>query len=181
MLRYELVKGLPVVTMGEGKTVGKVDELVVDPDHKEVSWLRLHSGGLFGERVWVSTNAVHAIGIDAVTINGEGDVRTPPDVPEAEALAKSKRVVVGTKAITESGERLGEVRDFEFLPNTFALTKLFVPPGLNILGQYLPIAADKVITIGEDVIVVADDAVIRREEAEGEAQEQGRAPAQPTN
>ena len=72
MARYELVKGLPVMTMAEGKQVGKVDDLVIDPERKAVGWLRLHSGGmgiLGGERLWVSTAAVHAMGEDVVTIN----------------------------------------------------------------------------------------------------------------
>ena len=32
---------------------------------------------------------------------------------------------------------------------------------MNILGQFLTIPGDKVLTIGEDVIVVATDAVLR--------------------
>ena len=38
MSRYEFMKGLPVITMAEGKQVGKVDDLVVDPGRKAVSW-----------------------------------------------------------------------------------------------------------------------------------------------
>ena len=63
--------------MAEGKQVGKIDDLVVDPERKAVSWLRLHSGGMLGgERPWVPTAAVHGVGEDAVTINAEADVRT---------------------------------------------------------------------------------------------------------
>ena len=74
MVRYEFVKGLPVITMAEGKQIGKIDDLIVDPERKAVSWLRLHSGGMLGgERLWVSTEAVHGVGADAVTINAEAD------------------------------------------------------------------------------------------------------------
>ncbi len=136
MARYEFVKGLPVITMAEGKQVGKVDDLVVDPERKAVSWLRLHSGGMLGgERLWVSAEAVHGVGEDAVTINAEADVRSPADAPEAVALVKAKRGLIGNKVITENGERLGEVRDYEFDPDTFALTSLSVPPGMNVVGD----------------------------------------------
>ena len=60
--------------------------------------------------------------------------------------------------ITENGERVGEVRDYEFDPDTFALTSLSVPPGMNMVGEILTIAGDKELTIGEDMIVVAADA-----------------------
>jgi sporulation protein YlmC with PRC-barrel domain len=166
MARYEFVKGLPVLTVAEGKQVGKVDDLVVDPERKAVSWLRLHSGGvgtLGGERLWVPAEAVHGVGEDAVTINAEADARAPINAPDALALVKAKRGVIGNKVVTENGERLGEVRDFEFNPDTFVLTSLSVPPGMNVVGEILTIAGDKVLTIGEDVIVVAADAVMRPE------------------
>ena len=78
MARYELVKGLPVMTMAEGKQVGKVDDLIVDPERKAVGRLCLHSGGMLGgERLWVSTVAVHGVGDDAITINAEADAVPP--------------------------------------------------------------------------------------------------------
>ena len=164
MVSYEFVKGLPVITMAEGKQIGKVDDLVVDPERKAVSWLRLHSGGMLGgERLWVSTEAVHGVGEDAVTINAEADARAPADAPEALALVKAKRGIIGNKVITESGERLGEVRDYEFNPGTFALTSLSIPPGMGVVGDTLMITGNKVLTIGEDVIVVANAAVMRPE------------------
>ena len=165
MARYEFMKGLPVITMAEGKQIGKIDDLIVDPERKAVSWLRLHSGGgmLGGERLWVSTEAVHGVGEDAVTINAEADARAPADAPEALALVKAKRGVIGNKVITENGERVGEVRDYEFDPDTFALTSLSVPPGMNVVGEILMIPGDKVLTIGKDMIVVAADATMRPE------------------
>ena len=164
MVRYEFVKGLPVITMAEGKQVGKVDDLVIDPERKAVSWLRLHSGGMLGgERLWVSTEAVHGVGADAVTINAEADARAPADAPEALALVKAKRGIIGSKVMTENGERVGEVCDYEFDPDTFALTSLSVPPGMNVVGEILMIPGDKVLTIGKDMIVVAADATMRPE------------------
>ena len=58
---------------------------------------------------------------------------------------------------------MGEVRGYEFNPDTFALTSLTVQPGMDVGGDFLTIAGDKILTIGEDVIVVATDAVGRSE------------------
>ena len=116
---------------------------------------------LGGERLWVSTKAVHGVGEHAVTINAEADAHAPADAPEALALVKAKREIIGNKVITESGERVGEVRDYEFNPDTFALTSLSIPPSMGLAGDTLMIAGDKVLTIGEDVIVVANTAVMQ--------------------
>jgi sporulation protein YlmC with PRC-barrel domain len=164
MASYEFVKGLPIITMAEGKQIGKVDDLIIDPERKAVSWLRLHSGGMLGgERLWVSTEAVHGVGEHAVTINAEADARAPADAPDALALVKAKRGVIGNTVITENGERVGEVRDYEFNPDTFALTSLSVPPGMNVVGEILMIPGDKVLTIGKDMIVVAANPTMRQE------------------
>ena len=164
MVNYEFMKGLPVITMAEGRQVGKVDDMIVDPERKAVTWLRLHSGGigmLGGERLWVPVEAVHGVGEDAVTINAEADARAPADAPEALAVSKTKRGTIGNKVITENGGRLGEVHGYEFDPDTFALTSLSVQPGMDVGGDFLTIAGDKILTIGEDVIVVATDAVMQ--------------------
>lgn len=158
MARYKFVKGLPVIAIAEGKQVGKVDDLVIDLERRAVSWLRLHNGGigiLGGKRLWVPVEAVHRVGEDAITINSEADARTPADAPEARTLVKAKRGIIGNKVITENGESLGEVHDYEFNPATFALTSLFVPRGMNAVDGVLPIVSDKVLTIGDDVIIVA--------------------------
>jgi sporulation protein YlmC with PRC-barrel domain len=164
MARYELVKGLPVMTMAEGKQVGKVDDLIVDPERKAVSWFRLHSGGvgmLGATRLWVPAEAVHGVGEHAVTINSVADARSAGDAPEAFTSGKPKRGIIGGKVMTENGQRLGEVRDYEFDPYTFALTSLSVPPAENVPGETLTIAGENVLTIGEDVIVVATAGVMQ--------------------
>jgi uncharacterized protein YrrD len=159
MFRYEQIKGLPVMAISEGKALGTVDDLYVDPDAKRVRWLRLHSGGLFGDRRCVMTESVHGIGVDAVTIKSEADVRSPEDVPEAEEFIKANRRLIGTDLVTEAGRRLGKVNDYDFDTESFAVMSLLVSPGMDILGQHLVISADKVITIGEDVIIASADAV----------------------
>jgi len=162
MARYEHIKGLPVVTVAEGKQVGKVDDLLVDPDQKAVRWFRLHTGGLLGgDRLWVPASAVQGLGEDMVTIKSEADVLTRDEATEAEALVKAKRGVIGSKVATDNGDHLGQVRDFEFAPDTFAVTQLFLASGLYFSGQLKAIPGDTILSIGEDMIVVPGGAVTR--------------------
>jgi uncharacterized protein YrrD len=160
MPQYERIKGLRVLTTKEGNEVGKVDDLVVDPDQKKVSWLRLHSGGLFGTRYWVPVEALHTLGDDVVTINTEAELQASANAPAAETIVNTKRGLIGNKMVTESGERLGEIVDYEFTADTFALTKLFVAASMNFFGEAVTIAADKVLTIGQDAVIVSTDAVM---------------------
>lgn len=158
MVRYEQVKGLKVVTINEGKEIGKVDDLFVDPDVRQVRWLRIHTGGLFGNREWVLTESVHSIGSNAFMINAESDIRTSADVPAAEELAKSNRRLIGAKVMTENGKDLGKVEDYEFDEHSFAVTRLVIPPHMGMeAGHFIEVPSDKIVTIGTDVVIVAAD------------------------
>lgn len=162
MPSYEHTKGLRVIATQEGNEVGKVDELVLDPDLKKVTWLRLHSGGLRGERHWVPTTAVHSLQEDVVTINSEADLKTAPNASQAEGIMNTKRGLIGNKVVTEEGERLGDIRDYEFSPDTFALTNIFVLPArVNFFGKNLIVAADRVISIGQDAVMVTVEGASR--------------------
>jgi uncharacterized protein YrrD len=108
----------------------------------------------------VPVEAVHTLGDDMVTINTEADLQASAKAPAAEAIVNTKRGLIGNKMVTESGERLGEVVDYEFTADTFALTNLFVAPSMSFFGEALTIAADKVLTIGQDAVIVTADAVM---------------------
>jgi uncharacterized protein YrrD len=110
MVCYEQAKGLKVVTINEGKDLGTVDDLFIDPDARQVRWLRIHTGGLFGNREWVMTEAVHGVGANAFMINGEADIHSAADAPAAEELAKSKRRVVGAKVKLKTAGPWGRFR-----------------------------------------------------------------------
>ncbi len=142
-MRYRQVKGMPVVTMVERKQVGTVDELVVDADRKQVRWLRLHKGRWFGERRWLPVEKIKALDQATVEILAEEDVQKPGQAAEAEALVETRRALIGAIVMTEAGEELGIIRDYEFSPFTFRLTRFHVDPGVNFLSAPLIIPAER--------------------------------------
>jgi len=158
MANYRDVKGASVVALAEGKKIGQIEDLIVDPEARRVRWLRVSTGatGLFHGPTsgWVPVTAVHSVGEHAVTINGQADVRKSEDAPEATALAKSGRVLLGKKVITEDGTVLGEAKDFTFTPETFRLDSIIVTQGSGFSPQTSQIDAGNLMTIGEDLVVV---------------------------
>jgi uncharacterized protein YrrD len=175
--RHNKTLGLPVITMTEGKKVGRVDGLLIDPDQKRIRWLRMRRGMLSTESFWVPAEAVHAVGEHAVTINGESDPQTPTNASEAQVLVRARRRLVGSKAVTESGEYVGEVRDYEFAPDTFALTQIYLPAGR--FSRLRTVPASQVLTIGRDVTILAANALQSTEAAPAEHREAEQATQEP--
>ncbi len=159
---YKHTKGLPVVTLAEGKKVGSVDELFIEPDRKYLEWLKLDTGSLFGEWGWISTNAIHDIGEHAVTINGEGDIRKAAQARAAQQLEEAGRSIIGKTVVTETGNKLGTVTDYVFGPTDCRLLSLIVPSKEPTLfggaSELNAMSTENVLTIGKDLIVVSAQA-----------------------
>ena len=116
-------------------------------------------GRLFGEPRYVSVGSIHGLGEHADTIGSEADIRSRDDIPDFESTIEAGRGLVNVQVVTQSGKRLGKVDDFEFASDTFALTQLLVPTRMNILGQFMLIPVERVMTTGANAIATTDDAL----------------------
>ena len=149
MSMYQQVKGLAVVTMAEGKKLGQIEKLIVDPNGKQLRWLRLRDNRMGNDRRLVAADAVHAFGSQAVIVNTETDAKTAAEAQEAEDLEGSNRSIIGHKLVTDTGNFIGKVGDYEFDAHTLRVTNINVSTGA--FGKSLSIPADEVLTIGKDV------------------------------
>ena len=171
MAWWKEIKGMPVVSVAEGKELGKVEALLVDPEAGEARWLRLGKGGFFGENRVISTDAVQAIGENAVTVDSETSAVPIDEVAEAQELSRDKRRILGNRVLTNRGRLLGEIRDYEIDDETFQITRYEIGKG-DLLGtRSRQASAGFVLTIGPDAVLV--DAAI-----EGELAAEGAEPAE---
>lgn len=148
------IRGMPVVSVGEGKDLGRVDALLVDPDEARVRWLRLGKGGFFGETRVIAVGAIEAIGENAITVDSEASATRIEEVAEAQELARDKRRLVGNRVLTEKGRLLGEIHDYELDEDTFRIIQYEIGKGDLLGAQPRYIAAERVRTIGPDAVLV---------------------------
>ena len=170
MPSFNQVKGLAAVTVAEGKKLGEVEQLLIDPDAKQVKWLLLREGRVGGTHHYVAAEAVRAIGPHAVIVNSESDVKTPAEAPEAEDLYQAKRFVVGNKLVTDKGNYVGRVSDYDFA-DTLKLTDIRVSTWMFAKPLFIP--AEQVMTIGKDVMIVAASAIQNSEKQEQKQEQPG--------
>lgn len=159
MATYQQVKGLSVVTMKAGKKVGAIDEILTDKEGHRVCWLRVGDGGLFsgGRSSWVPAEAIHGIGEHAVTIDAEDSLGSDDAAPGAVELAKSGHHLVGKKVITDTGNYLGTIRDYNFSPDDFALTSLSIARDAGPFShKTVDVPIDYLLSAGQDVVIVAE-------------------------
>jgi uncharacterized protein YrrD len=148
------VVGLPVIELKEGKSLGKVHSLVVNPESRRVEALEV------GERTLLKTRTelipfgkLRSVGTDAVTLQ-DVDVLLPTENgPEAEETAE--RRLIGSRMVTEDGTLAGTIEDFSFDPANGTLVELFVSGEKN--KTYFALPLDAVHNFGRDFVIVRED------------------------
>ena len=161
------IRGLTVINLADGTQVGTVDQVFLDLAAKQVVGFSITNGvGPFGgardNAPTVAASAVHSLGPDALTLD---------DVTAAHAAWVDATFgavvplddVVGRRVMTEGGVNVGDVVSLGFDETTFAITEVEVSPGF--LKTHTSIPLDRLVRIGQDVLVVADVAIAASEPA----------------
>ena len=167
------LKGLAVISLADGRKLGTIDEIYVDPGTRTaVSFGGSQAGGLLhaasGPPWVVDVASVHAMGADALTVPDAGALREAaggghPGVISGSDLTKRK-------VMTEGGTYVGEVVSLDFDPSSYRLTAIEVSPGFFRSNKHVPDA--QIVNLGADVVIVADS-VCSPEAADRVAMDEG--------
>ena len=84
-MRADALKGRDVVALTTAEKIGQVDDVLFDPQYREVLGFRVKQGGLFGQTEALLRDAVKA---DEVLRLGEGGIMIVPDAVGARLRAR---------------------------------------------------------------------------------------------
>jgi sporulation protein YlmC with PRC-barrel domain len=168
MMRARELVGRAVIDLSTAKKLGQIDELVLDPVGRQIAGFVVGRGpslvGAAAEQV-VPASAVHALGPDAVTVRGAAgvDLRGLPRLGQ----------IVGRKMVTEGGVLLGTIGDVLIEPADGRIVGYAIggiPAGRPLAGLFGGrddephagyVRADADLVVGDELVVVPDDAVVR--------------------
>jgi len=159
----KLKRGTAVISLADGKKLGSVDRVLLDPVHKEiVGFTFVHGGGLFGGKTsaLIEITDVHAFGPDPVMVRDASVVHSDLAVSgKCDGLVDLEDLLK-REVVSDGGAILGKVASIRFGEQSHQLEALEVaadaPEGRR------EIAGDTVMSIGEELVVVADAANIAR-------------------
>ena len=152
------ITGIAVVSIAEGKKLGTVERVYLDPDSQRVVGFAVGSGGgLLSSQpaagLMVDVTEVHSLGPDALTLD-EATAARGAEVTAASASLPSLDDLTKRKVVTEGGTYVGQVASIEFDERGFHLTEVEVSPGFFQGNVRVP--SEHLISIGKDLLVVAD-------------------------
>lgn len=150
------LNGLAIIDVRDGKRLGQADEVVISPDDGKLLGFVMKRGGLFSsEEAIVEIDDVRAIGPDAITVEGDEVAHTLEASADAFREARSgERTLSGRKVVTQNGSVVGQVSDVVVNEEQRRVTALIVGGGMLEQGNALQ--ADRIVSVGPDVIIVRD-------------------------
>ncbi|SHI40938.1 PRC-barrel domain-containing protein [Propionispora hippei] len=147
------ILGLQVISISEGKELGSVKGLVINSSEGSVAALIIDDGKWYLGAKLLPFSAIAGIGEYAVTVEGSDEVLSVSTAPDYEKLLAADIRIIDTKIVTKTGRILGKVVEFNIDENG----KIVACDIEDVKGEALTLAAQRVITFGKQVTVIAEE------------------------
>lgn len=148
----ELVS-MPVIVTDEGREVGRVRDVLFDPDEQSLFGLMVSSNDAEGN-LFVPRDEVLGWGTEAITVERPEALQPFANQPRAEEIVASGIHLRGVKAITESGDTLGTI-DKVLIDDDGNIACYAASKGFLGFGEKAEIRPQDVVTVGQDAIIVS--------------------------
>lgn len=142
--------GLPIISIADGKEIGKVKDLVVNPAGGKIAALVLNDGQWYLEAKLLAFDAVISVGEYAVMVEDSNAVSPVTACPEVEKLLEAGVKVIGTKVLTNTGGICGQVQEIVLdKDGRIAACEVAVDG-----GELKQILAPQILTYAKDVTII---------------------------
>lgn len=156
MYKGQEIIDLPVINLETGKEIGKIKDVVFDPEKRIITGLIIEEKSWLQGDHMVPYERLHGIGEDAVTIEDDS-VLTELDGTK-ECLDEVNSNVIGTRVVTNDGKELGSIEDIILDPANGKLDSYEISDGLvqDIMEGRGVLNVSNNLKHGEDVVIVSN-------------------------
>lgn len=156
MKKSQEILGLSIISIAEGKEIGKVKDLVINSQQGSIECLVVDNDAWYLGLKMIPFSLVQGVGEYAVTIENETAISDTNDLPNVNELLKQNIQVKGTKVLTKKGKLIGTVTEFIVDEENGKIAGCEFAP-VNAPDQVKIIPAKGVVTFGKDVLVVTEN------------------------
>ncbi len=144
--KFTELKKLMVISRDEGKILGKVLNIFINPEEKSLSGIVAKDEFWSRERFYFSMKDVETVGEDIILLNSEKSCQKIADESKLSGISLDK--LQNHSVITDDGKNLGEFKDANFRAGTWEISEIFMDD-----NSFLKVEVAQ-IKIGEDEILV---------------------------
>lgn len=155
MKNSQQILGLPVLSIEEGKQIGIVKHLVLDPESGKVSYILIEDDAWYLGGKTIPFEAVQGIGEFGLTIANISSLTAIADCREAIKLLEINLRLSGTKVLSRKGRLLGTVSEYVINEDNAQIVGCQLMP-LNSEEPAGIIPRKCILTFGHDFLVVEE-------------------------
>ncbi|QGG47127.1 PRC-barrel domain-containing protein [Heliorestis convoluta] len=153
MIHSQGILGLSVISIHDGKEIGYVRDLVINPETCKVQCLLIEPEDWYNGAKTLAFDQIQGIGEYAVIIEGFKSLQSLTERPDVAALLDKKCELKESKVLTGNGVLLGQVREFFIDEIEGAIMGALLVPQQIDVGERL-IEMDKILSIGTQILLV---------------------------
>lgn len=161
--------GLPVMSFAEGEQLGKVEDILFDPEQNRVVALLTDSGGWFSSARIVPWQNIQTIGHDSIIVPSRSAEIKADNDPYVKRIMDADNILVNTQVYSEDGRDLGKIGDLFLDDSSGEVLGYEVSGGMfasTLKGKKFMPAPDT-LTVGRDVAFVPNEVAEAMEQQVG--------------
>ncbi len=158
MKKSRQIVNAPVISIQEGRQVGIVRELIVNPERKAVEFLLVEKEEMKkeGEIMAISFRETVGVGEYAVTVESQNAILDLSKMNVAGRLLENRVALIDAKVITRMGRMRGTITEYLVDPeNGSIVCVLLKSQGEGEEEQQIPL--EEIITMGQQLVIVEDE------------------------
>lgn len=157
MKRSAELLGLSVISIEDGKELGRVSDLIINPSKGIIQYFIIDNGLKYLGFKILPFQLVEGVGEYAVTVQSSSAVSDMSEEPEINGLLEKDVRVKGTKILTKKGKLVGTVADFVVDEEDGGKIHSCLMEPVAQKGVTVPVTSDNIITFGKDVLVIGTE------------------------
>jgi sporulation protein YlmC with PRC-barrel domain len=173
LILSEAISGKKVMSIHSGGAIATIAEPVIDPKNLRIVAFSVSARGLKYYSVIHSSDIREWSQLGAI-INSEDDLmEVDENMPKIKSVVEGGFNLLGINVRTESGRRVGKVRNFVFETDGYFVVKLYVErAGIFVLfNPVLLIERDSVVDVTKKYIVIKDAVIKIKDSSKKKARE----------
>ena len=156
MKKSQEIIGLPVFSILDGKKIGQVKDLVINPEEGKVDFILVSNRNWYvGARV-LAYKSVMGIGEHAVTTESENLLTTINETANANSLLERSIELKGNRVLTNKGNLIGVISEYVVNEDSGKISRLEYRTAQDETKIEV-IEAQHVMTYGVDVVVIKEN------------------------
>lgn len=150
----EIVK-LPVMEILNGSVAGKVKDIVMNPDTKEV--IMVMDEGVFSDFHILRREDAMGIGGDFIMIKTGQAIQSSRENPELAKMLTEYYSIIGLLVVTSKGNIVSHIKDFSIDEANWQIVEIILEDGKTYTKKQLLSVSSKYVFVQEDAETIQED------------------------